>query len=332
MSAAPTNRLRSIRARLVPLLLLLLLPGILTSLSAGEHPPVPTLRIDREVAQGEVLEVALVGADLSGAQAELILPDGSRHETTAWRVAVHPLSGDAVWVALLGVPSTASIGDGEAVLSLTAADGVATERRVPVLITPGAFRQERIALNSAMSDLRTSDDPRIAEQSRILWRVIHRVDVTARRHTGRFVLPVAEFRYTSFFGDRREFAYVDGGSARSIHNGLDLAAPTGTPIVAPAAGTIVMAEDRVLTGLTIIIEHLPGIFSLYYHLDRLDVVEGTVVSTGDHLGTVGSTGLSTGPHLHWELRVAGVAVDPSPYLERPLLDTAGLSRSLSTTP
>jgi len=93
-----------------------------------------------------------------------------------------------------------------------------------------------------------------------------------------------------------------------------------------------MAEDRILTGLTIIIEHLPGVFSLYYHLDRLDVVPGDAVVAGDAIGTVGSTGLSTGPHLHWELRVAGAAVDPSPYLERPLVDTAGWGRSLSVAP
>jgi murein DD-endopeptidase MepM/ murein hydrolase activator NlpD len=177
-----------------------------------------------------------------------------------------------------------------------------------------------------MSDLRTSDDPRIAEQSRVLWQVIHRIDPTARHHSGRFILPVGEFRYTSFFGDRREFAYIDGGRrVRSTTAWISLPRREH-PSSSPAAGTVVMAEDRILTGLTIIIEHLPGVFSLYYHLDRLDVFAGDVVAAGDGIGTVGSTGLSTGPHLHWELRVAGVAVDPSPFLERPLVDTAGVEQ------
>jgi murein DD-endopeptidase MepM/ murein hydrolase activator NlpD len=332
ISDAPTNRLRSTVLRFSLLLLLALLPGAPTWLAAEDQELPVRLRVDREVAQGEVLEVEISAWNLAGLRVELAAADGARHVSTAWRVAAHPLSGEAIWTALVGVPSTAATGTGELLLSLTSVDGEIAERRVPVWIAPGDFRQERIALNGAMSDLRTSDDPRIAEQSRVLWQVIHRIDPTARHHSGRFILPVGEFRYTSFFGDRREFAYIDGGSARSIHNGLDLAAPTGTPIVSPAAGTVVMAEDRVLTGLTIIIEHLPGVFSLYYHLDRLDVFAGDVVAAGDGIGTVGSTGLSTGPHLHWELRVAGVAVDPSPFLERPLVDTAGLSRSLSTLP
>ena len=93
-----------------------------------------------------------------------------------------------------------------------------------------------------------------------------------------------------------------------------------------------MAEDRIITGLSVVLEHLPGVFSLYYHLDSMDVSEGDLVSTGTTLGTVGSTGLSTGPHLHWELRVSGVAVDPNRHLERPLIDTTAIVRSLSTVP
>jgi len=182
ISDAPTNRLRNIRPRLTLIFLVALVPWMVVSLAAGEQEPSPTIRIAREVAQGEVLEVALTAGNLAGASVALTDSDGASQETTAWRAAAHPLSGEAVWIALLGVPSTAATGAGEVRLSLARTDGGLTERRVPVWITPGAFRQERIALNAAMSDLRTSDDPRISEQSRILWQVIHRIDPTARRH------------------------------------------------------------------------------------------------------------------------------------------------------
>ena len=81
-----------------------------------------------------------------------------------------------------------------------------------------------------------------------------------------------------------------------------------------------MASERIITGFTVVIEHLPGLYSLYYHLDSLSVREGQRVSQGDRIGTVGSTGLATGPHLHWEVRSAGVAVDPDLLVKRSLID------------
>lgn len=291
--------------------------------------------------QGEVLPVTISSAStgdavVTGATVQLTLTDGSRHSSAAWRAAGHAQSSRTAWVALLGVPSTASLGTAELVVRFTGQDGGdagnATPRVFLVQIEDGQFRSERIALNQAMSDLRTSDDPRRAEQSRVLWELIHRMNTEVRIHSGRFRLPVTEFRETSFFGDRREFAYSDGEFANSIHNGWDLAAPTGTPVVVPAGGRVVMVEERIITGLSVVLEHLPGVFSLYYHLDSIEVSLGEIVPAGSSLGTVGSTGLSTGPHLHWELRVSGVAVDPRVYLTEPLVDTASLVRSLSVVP
>ena len=91
-------------------------------------------------------------------------------------------------------------------------------------------------------------------------------------------------------------------------------------VVAAGAGTVVMARFRIITGLTVVIEHLPAVYSLYYHLSRLNVAVGERVEPGTALGTVGSTGLATGPHLHWEVRAAGVAVDPDVLVTTPLVD------------
>jgi murein DD-endopeptidase MepM/ murein hydrolase activator NlpD len=142
--------------------------------------------------------------------------------------------------------------------------------------------------------------------------------------------PIESERRTSEFGDRRTFLYTDGNEGGSIHHGIDFGAPTGTPVTAPGAGRVVMAKSRVITGNTVVIEHLPGVFSLYYHLDTIDVTEDAMVRTGTPLGTVGSTGLSTGPHLHWELRISAVPVDPQPFLSRPILDFRGDSGKIDT--
>jgi murein DD-endopeptidase MepM/ murein hydrolase activator NlpD len=96
-------------------------------------------------------------------------------------------------------------------------------------------------------------------------------------------------------------------------------------VVASGSGRVVMAEERLLTGLTVVLEHLPGVYSLYYHLDSLLVRQGDEVQLGQRVGTVGMTGLATGPHLHWELRVSGTAVDPDSLVARPLIDKSALS-------
>jgi len=77
-----------------------------------------------------------------------------------------------------------------------------------------------------------------------------------------------------------------------------------------------MAENRISTGFTVVIEHLPGVYSLYYHLDALLAGEGETVRTGSLIGRSGNTGLATGPHLHWEFRVNGEAADPDWFTGR----------------
>jgi murein DD-endopeptidase MepM/ murein hydrolase activator NlpD len=111
-----------------------------------------------------------------------------------------------------------------------------------------------------------------------------------------------------------------GGPGIEFHKGQDIAAPTGTPIVAAADGVVVIARWVKGYGNGIYIDHGNGIQTRYGHLSRIDVVEGQPVKKGQHLGLVGSTGRSTGPHLHYEVRVNGEPTSPLLYL--PALDTA----------
>ena len=135
-----------------------------------------------------------------------------------------------------------------------------------------------------------------------------------------FSLPVTALRQTSFFGDRRRYLYDDGTTATSIHAGVDYSAVPGTPIYAPGPGKVVFADMRILTGNTVVIEHLPGVYSLYYHMQDINTVDGDILEERELIGTVGATGLVTGAHLHWEMRVAGVAVEPETWLTESLID------------
>ena len=115
------------------------------------------------------------------------------------------------------------------------------------------------------------------------------------------------------FGQRRSY---NGGLLKNYHTGVDYNADPGTQVLAPAAGTVVMAERLKVRGKVVILDHGAGVFSGVWHLSRIDAELGQVVSRGDVVGLVGNSGRSTGPHLHWEVRVAGVPVDPREWLRR----------------
>lgn len=123
-------------------------------------------------------------------------------------------------------------------------------------------------------------------------------------------MPLDGARLTSDFGMRTH--PVLGG--RRNHQGIDLAAPTGTPIYATADGIVGRADWFSSYGLYVEIDHGADLETRYAHMSRLAVAEGERVRKGDIIGYVGSTGRSTGPHLHYEVRIAGVAVNPIPYM------------------
>jgi len=125
------------------------------------------------------------------------------------------------------------------------------------------------------------------------------------------LVPVDGVKLTSDYGMR--WHPVLGG--RRQHKGVDLAAPIGTPIHAAADGMVERADWFSGYGLYVAIEHGGEIETRYGHMSRLNVAAGQMVHKGDIIGYVGTTGRSTGPHLHYEVRVAGEAVNPMPYLQ-----------------
>jgi hypothetical protein len=123
---------------------------------------------------------------------------------------------------------------------------------------------------------------------------------------GLFQSPVTTTIVTAGYGGARSY---NGGPFEIFHTGVDFAGTVGTPILAAAGGTVVFSDTLELRGLTLIIDHGLGVFSSYNHLAAINVAVGDRVEPGQPVALGGSTGLSTGPHLHWELRVMDVPVD-----------------------
>ncbi len=115
---------------------------------------------------------------------------------------------------------------------------------------------------------------------------------------------------TSEYGVQR----VYNGSLQSVHRGLDFRGAVGSPIVAIADGVVATAEDQYYLGNAIYIDHGQGVYSIYGHMSKLNVKKGDVVKAGQKIGEVGSTGRSTGPHLHLSLTLHGISIDAFPLL------------------
>lgn len=128
---------------------------------------------------------------------------------------------------------------------------------------------------------------------------------------GPFLQPV-QGRISTEFGQIRYINDIDSGR----HSGLDIAAATGTPIVASNTGLITLARNLHVTGNTVMIDHGRNLFTSYCHLDRVLVQDGQLVKKGDVIGTVGNTGFSTGPHLHWSVSIGSVFINPQLVMDR----------------
>lgn len=128
---------------------------------------------------------------------------------------------------------------------------------------------------------------------------------------------VPEEGFVNGFRISAPFAYNENeySVSRYAHKGIDFVAPKGTPVLAAASGTVRLSEYSPSYGYHVIIDHADGFSTLYAHMESLTAEAGQQVEAGDQIGTVGSTGMSTGPHLHLELRIDDEPVDPSDYWE-----------------
>lgn len=129
---------------------------------------------------------------------------------------------------------------------------------------------------------------------------------------GSFTIPITGTIVSAPYGDSRSY---NQGPEEIFHTGIDFVGPIGTPIYAPAAGKVVYSDTLQLRGNTLILDHGLGLMSGYYHLSAIHVEIGDIVEVGQHIADGGSTGLSSGPHLHWDVRIMNSAVDGLQWIE-----------------
>lgn len=194
-------------------------------------------------------------------------------------------------------------------LTATRADGETVTATVPLEVQAGGYETETIWLDRATQSL--LDPALIRAENQRLRDLIDGLESPRLWH-GPFQPPMVT-PITSFFGTRRSW---NGGPANSYHEGIDFDGDVGDDIHAAAAGRVILAERLTVRGSAVFLDHGAGVVSGYFHMSELIVQTGQIVEAGDLLGRVGATGLVTGPHLHWELRVNGRWVDPAPWLQR----------------
>lgn len=184
--------------------------------------------------------------------------------------------------------------------------GTEETRNLAVGLRDRSFRTQRITLRGSGSLGTDHEFDRVDTFKQL---------VSPERHWNGTLLRPSQGRVSSEYGVRR---YYNGEFAENYyHRGVDYAASTGSPVVAPAAGYIRLvgrvSDGFELHGNTVGIDHGQGLLSIMIHLSRIDVNEGDFVRAGQRVGAIGSTGASTGPHLHWGLYMNQVAVDPVPW-------------------
>jgi hypothetical protein len=173
-----------------------------------------------------------------------------------------------------------------------------------------SFPVQRLTLPTGMVDL-APDNERRAEAEAARLRALYDTITSVRFWRGRFTRPIASDVKSDGFGFRR----LINGKPRSPHTGVDFAAAAGTPVVASNGGRVALVADHFFGGRLIALDHGEGLYTLYMHLERIDVAEGALVERGAILGAVGSTGRATGPHLHWSAQLRRARIDPDALLK-----------------
>ena len=253
-------------------------------------------------AQGGVVEVFVTSPS---PLASLLVAEGEL------RIPLAPDASARRFSGLLGIDFEAE--PGERTLLLEGRDSLGAEIKGQAMLQVAArrFVVQKLKVDPKFVEPPPPERERIERDRQEFARAFasSRPD---RLWSGRFLRPAAG-ALRGNFGARR----VYNGRTRGRHAGLDIAAPSGAPVTASAAGRVALAGDFYLSGGSVLLDHGQGVFTIYFHLSRLDVKEGDFVRAGHRIGAVGATGRVTGPHLHWAARLCGARIDPSALLALP---------------
>ena len=216
-----------------------------------------------------------------------------------------------LFLGLVGVDFESAVGARELDLAVVGLCGDRHAARRTLEVRSGKFPVQKLKVDPAYVEPPASELERIREDKEKVGRVWSSGD-PRRMWDGPFALPV-DAPARDNFGSRRVF----NGKPRSSHEGADLAAPAGAPVAAPGPGRVALADELYFSGGTVILDHGAGLFTMYFHLSRIDVKAGDAVAAGRQIGAVGATGRATGPHLHWGARLNRARINPLGLLQLP---------------
>ena len=232
-----------------------------------------------------------------------------------WSIPFTP-EGDTYY-GIVGISASPVNGAPPGIYSIlvtaTDADGAQVSLSASVQLTAGRYNSEYINLPP---DRQALLDPQLIAAERDKLNAVWMIFNPTRYWNGPFSVPIEKYaKISSPFGTRRAY---NGGPFSSYHEGTDFSAFSGTPVYAPANGVVALAEPLTVRGNAIVIDHGWGVYTGLYHLSSIDVTVGQAVKQGDFIGRVGGTGLSTGPHLHWDVRIRSLNVDPMQLTQQSL--------------
>jgi murein DD-endopeptidase MepM/ murein hydrolase activator NlpD len=217
---------------------------------------------------------------------------------------------DGAYIALSGVAAVQEPGAYTLTLRSITTVGVPDAVSGRVIVAAGQYGFEQLVVSPRLVPLLAPDVN--AEERAALDGIFKRNFTGAQYWNGPLKEPLVS-RIISFYGTRRNF---NQGTLTTFHGGIDLPARVGTPIRAAAPGKVVSVQPFPIRGNVVILDHGRGVFTVYCHLSKFSVEPGAIVDTGDVIGFSGNTGRSLGAHLHFELAVGGVTVNPLPWLQK----------------
>ncbi len=220
------------------------------------------------------------------------------------RFLLAPGMQNGTYEGLIGIDLSTKPATYEVKVIATDASGRGYSSPFFLKVGKGVFRTQKLSLPRSMVDLDAKTLERVNNEANRL-KVLFQTFRDEKLWKGAFVRPL-EGKLSSTFGLDR----IINGQRRSPHTGVDLESEAGTPVWASNSGMVVLVDDLFFSGKSVILDHGWGLYSMYFHLSEGLVKEGDRVGRGDVLGRVGSTGRSTGPHLHWAIRMNQVRVDP----------------------
>jgi len=269
---------------------------LLLSSAARAARPDPILSVEaRAFKPGELLLVTVEGADAK-------TPPGASLRGRPLAFFAGPSTG--TWLAFAGLDIDFSTGPAALTAVMRAPGGKPAAVTRMLEIEDAAFPVAALSVEQKFVTPDKSDAERAEAESAKLHKLFAKTE-EKRLFEGRFDSPIPGAA-TARFGERRVF----NGQARAPHSGMDLKAALGRHVRAPAAGTVLLADELFFAGKTIILDHGLGLTTQYAHLSKFQVKPGEAVKKGQVIGKVGATGRVTGPHLHWALKFRNSRIDP----------------------